>query len=109
MDSGQFHDGHIQRTSIFRQVGHPTGLKHGSHSRAVTTRPERVESQEPFHRVERPDLTLKGVEEARAAGRCLKAHGYFFNRAFTSNLVRAQHTLQLVLAELGTPYMEVST
>lgn len=54
-----------------------------------------------------PDLTLKGVEEARAAGRCLKAHGYFFNRAFTSNLVRAQHTLQLVLAELGTPYIEV--
>ena len=39
-----------------------------------------------------PDLTLKGVEEARAAGRCLKAHGYFFDRAFTSNLVRAQHT-----------------
>ena len=55
-----------------------------------------------------PDLTLKGVEEARAAGRCLKAHGYFFNRAFTSNLVRAQHTLQLVLAELGTPYIEVT-
>ena len=54
-----------------------------------------------------PDLTLKGVEEARAAGRCLKAHGYFFDRAFTSNLVRAQHTLQLVLAELGTPYIEV--
>ena len=54
-----------------------------------------------------PDLTLKGVEDARASGRCLKAHGYFFNRAFTSNLVRAQHTLQLVLAELGTPYIEV--
>ena len=54
-----------------------------------------------------PDLTLKGVEEARAAGRCLKAQNYFFDRAFTSNLVRAQHTLQLVLAELGTPYMEV--
>ena len=49
------------------------------------------------------DLTLKGIEEARAAGRCLKAQGYFFDRAFASNLVRAQHTLQLVLAELGTP------
>ena len=33
--------------------------------------------------------------------------GYFFDRAFTSNLVRAQHALQLVLAELGTPDMEV--
>jgi 2,3-bisphosphoglycerate-dependent phosphoglycerate mutase len=55
-----------------------------------------------------PDLTLKGVEEARAAGRCLKAQGLFFDRAFTSNLVRAQHTLQLALAELGTPNIEVT-
>jgi 2,3-bisphosphoglycerate-dependent phosphoglycerate mutase len=55
-----------------------------------------------------PDLTLKGVEEARAAGRCLKAQGFFFNRAFTSDLVRARHTLQLVLAELGTPHIEVT-
>jgi 2,3-bisphosphoglycerate-dependent phosphoglycerate mutase len=54
-----------------------------------------------------PDLTLKGVEEARAAGRCLKAQGYFFDRVLTSNLVRAQHTLQLVLSELGMSYMEV--
>lgn len=52
---------------------------------------------------EDPDLTGKGVEEARAAGKILKAHGLSFDRAFTSNLVRAWHTLQLVLAELGTP------
>src|SRR5919108_2197883 len=56
---------------------------------------------------EDPDLTLKGVEEARAAGRCLKAQGYFFDRLFTSNLVRAKHTLQVVLSELGMAYMEV--
>jgi 2,3-bisphosphoglycerate-dependent phosphoglycerate mutase len=49
-----------------------------------------------------PDLTLNGVDEARAAGKCLKAQGFFFDRAYTSNLIRAQHTLQLVLAELGT-------
>jgi 2,3-bisphosphoglycerate-dependent phosphoglycerate mutase len=55
-----------------------------------------------------PDLTLTGVEEARAAGKCLKAQGSYFDHAFTSNLVRAQHTLQLVLAELGTPHMEVT-
>ena len=54
------------------------------------------------------DLTVKGIEEARAAGRCLKAQGYFFDRAFASNLVRAQHTLQLVLAELGTPHTAVA-
>lgn len=55
-----------------------------------------------------PDLTIKGVEEARAAGQCLKERGFFFDRAFTSNLVRAQHTLQLVLAELGTPHLPVT-
>jgi 2,3-bisphosphoglycerate-dependent phosphoglycerate mutase len=52
---------------------------------------------------EDPDLTGKGVAEARAAGKSLKSHGLSFDRAFTSNLVRARHTLQLVLAELGTP------
>jgi 2,3-bisphosphoglycerate-dependent phosphoglycerate mutase len=50
-----------------------------------------------------PDLTNKGVDEARAAGRILRERGLSFDRAFASNLVRAQHTLQLVLDELGTP------
>jgi 2,3-bisphosphoglycerate-dependent phosphoglycerate mutase len=50
-----------------------------------------------------PDLTAQGVEEARTAGTCLKECGLFFDRAFTSNLIRAQHTLNLVLAEAGTP------
>jgi 2,3-bisphosphoglycerate-dependent phosphoglycerate mutase len=57
---------------------------------------------------EDPDLTRKGVAEARAAGKILKAHGLSFDRAFTSNLVRARHTLQLVLAELGTPDLETA-
>jgi len=55
---------------------------------------------------EDPDLTGKGVAEARAAGKTLKLHGLSFDRAFTSNLLRARHTLQLVLAELGTPDLE---
>jgi 2,3-bisphosphoglycerate-dependent phosphoglycerate mutase len=55
---------------------------------------------------EDPDLTGKGVAEARAAGKSLKLHGLSFDRAFTSNVVRARHTLQLVLAELGTPDLE---
>ena len=54
-----------------------------------------------------PDLTSVGVEEARRAGRCLRAHGLFFDRAFTSNLVRARHTLRLVLEEAGLPGTEV--
>jgi 2,3-bisphosphoglycerate-dependent phosphoglycerate mutase len=55
---------------------------------------------------EDPDLTGKGVAEARAAGKRLKAHGVSFDLAFTSNLVRARHTLRLVLAELGTPHLK---
>jgi len=48
-----------------------------------------------------PDLTPVGVEEARAAGRRLKALGLRFDKAFTSALTRAQHTTRLVLEELG--------
>ncbi len=48
-----------------------------------------------------PDLSQKGVAEARAAGRLLQADGYEFDVAFTSDLLRAQHTLDLMLEELG--------
>ena len=48
-----------------------------------------------------PDLTPKGVEEAKAAGKALKAKGLKFDVAYTSELIRAQHTLDLILAELG--------
>jgi len=45
-----------------------------------------------------PDLTDKGIDEARAAGRRLKALGLVFDIAFTSVLVRAQHTTRLMEA-----------
>jgi 2,3-bisphosphoglycerate-dependent phosphoglycerate mutase len=48
-----------------------------------------------------PDLTETGVTEAKDAGRRLKARGLSFDVCFTSALTRAQHTLQLALAELG--------
>ena len=53
-----------------------------------------------------PDLTEKGVAEAKAAGRRLKADGFRFDIAYTSALVRAQRTLTLILAELGQPDLE---
>jgi 2,3-bisphosphoglycerate-dependent phosphoglycerate mutase len=46
-------------------------------------------------------LTDKGIVEARAAGRQLKALGLRFDIAFTSALTRAQRTLDLMLDELG--------
>ena len=48
-----------------------------------------------------PDLTAKGVAEAKAAGTRLKAEGLKFDVAFTSVLSRAQRTLNLILAEIG--------
>ncbi|HEY4996291.1 MAG TPA: 2,3-bisphosphoglycerate-dependent phosphoglycerate mutase [Aestuariivirga sp.] len=48
-----------------------------------------------------PDLSPKGVEEAKAAGQRLKAKGLKFDVCFTSALTRAQHTLDLILSELG--------
>ena len=47
------------------------------------------------------DLTDKGVAEAREAGRKLKTQGIKFDVAFTSALIRAQRTLDLMLEELG--------
>jgi 2,3-bisphosphoglycerate-dependent phosphoglycerate mutase len=47
------------------------------------------------------DLSEKGVNEARAAGRRLKAQGLKFDVAFTSDLKRAQRALSLILEELG--------
>ena len=54
-----------------------------------------------------PDLTEQGVAEARAAGRGLKQHGHAFDVAFTSELLRAQKTCALVLAEMGLPDIPV--
>lgn len=48
-----------------------------------------------------PDLTEKGVFEAKAAGQRLKAEGMTFDIAFTSELKRAQKTLALILDGIG--------
>ena len=47
------------------------------------------------------DLTANGIAEARAAGRKLKAQGISFDIAFTSALIRAQRSLDLMLEEMG--------
>jgi 2,3-bisphosphoglycerate-dependent phosphoglycerate mutase len=47
------------------------------------------------------DLTPTGIDEARAAGRALKQQGLRFNVGFTSALIRAQRSLDLMLEELG--------
>ncbi|MBO5530624.1 MAG: 2,3-diphosphoglycerate-dependent phosphoglycerate mutase [Bacilli bacterium] len=47
------------------------------------------------------DLSKKGIEEARNAGKLLKEKGYTFDLGYTSVLKRAMNTLDLILEEMG--------
>jgi 2,3-bisphosphoglycerate-dependent phosphoglycerate mutase len=53
------------------------------------------------------DLTEIGIKEARAAGKKLKAQGLHFDIGFTSALIRAQRSLDLMLEELGQSNISV--
>jgi 2,3-bisphosphoglycerate-dependent phosphoglycerate mutase len=53
-----------------------------------------------------PGLTELGVEEARNAGRRLKALGVRFDVAFTSALSRAQQTCALIVEEMAQNGLE---
>src|SRR3982074_1232273 len=53
------------------------------------------------------DLSERGIEEARAAGRWLKCGGYSFDLAYTSVLRRAIRTLWLGLDELDRMWIPV--
>jgi 2,3-bisphosphoglycerate-dependent phosphoglycerate mutase len=53
------------------------------------------------------DLSAQGIEEARAAGRLLKAEACAFDLAFTSLLKRAIRTLDFVLEELDQSWIPV--
>lgn len=53
-----------------------------------------------------PGLTARGYDEARAAGAALRKQGYKFDRAFVSDLTRAQETLRTALEALGQPELE---
>ncbi|HEV7476305.1 MAG TPA: 2,3-bisphosphoglycerate-dependent phosphoglycerate mutase, partial [Burkholderiales bacterium] len=53
------------------------------------------------------DLSAAGIEQARTAGRTLKAAGYRFDLAFTSVLKRAIRTLWIGLEELDQMWLPV--
>lgn len=52
---------------------------------------------------ENPPLTPKGEEEAQKAGLELKLKGFKPDLCFTSDLSRAQRTLEIILKQLGEP------
>jgi len=54
------------------------------------------------------DLSDKGIEEARAAGRLLRERGFDFDCCFTSVLTRAIRTLHLVLHEMDRLWLPVA-
>jgi len=53
------------------------------------------------------DLTAKGIDEARAAGRLLAKEGYDFDFTFTSVLKRAIRTLNFALEEMDRLWLPV--
>ncbi|HAM52929.1 MAG TPA: 2,3-diphosphoglycerate-dependent phosphoglycerate mutase [Nitrospiraceae bacterium] len=53
------------------------------------------------------DLSERGIQEARDAGRMLKEQGYVFDIAFTSVLKRAIRTLWMVLDEMDLMWIPV--
>lgn len=53
------------------------------------------------------DLSEKGIEEARQAGKVLKQHGYTFDIAYTSVLKRAIRTLWIALDEMDLMWIPV--
>lgn len=54
-----------------------------------------------------PDLTDKGVAEAKEGGVALKDYGLSYDIAFTSDLTRAQKTLGFILDEIGQQDIEI--
>ena len=53
-----------------------------------------------------PDLTEQGLEEAETGGKALKDYAIRFDIAFTSVLVRAERTCQIILDGIGQPDLE---
>ena len=54
-----------------------------------------------------PGLTAKGVEEAKSAGIQLRTEGFQFDVMFTSDLLRAQKTGEIILKELRVTNLPV--
>lgn len=53
------------------------------------------------------DLSEKGINEAKEAGRILREKGFHFDLGFTSVLKRAENTLDYILKEMGEENIEV--
>ena len=55
------------------------------------------------------ELSEKGIQEAKEAGKILKQKGFEFDIAYTSVLKRAQDTLKYILEEMGESNIETKS
>lgn len=55
------------------------------------------------------ELTEQGMKEAKEAGIALREQGFHFDLAYTSVLKRAEHTLDLILKEMGEENIEIKS
>ena len=53
------------------------------------------------------ELTEQGMKEAEEAGIALREQGFHFDLGYTSVLKRAEHTLDLILKEMGEENIEI--
>jgi len=54
-----------------------------------------------------PDLTAKGIEEAHNAGKIINNLKINFDLVFTSALIRAQNTAEIILKEINQPLSKI--
>jgi len=54
-------------------------------------------------------LSENGIKEASKAGKILKANNFTFDLAYTSYLIRARDTLNIILEELNEQNIEIKT
>ena len=54
-----------------------------------------------------PDLTAKGIEEAHNAGKIINNLKINFDLVFTSALIRAQKTAEIILKEINQPLSKI--
>ncbi len=66
-----------------------------------------MEHEKPFYWLEKSGIDKKGIEEAKIAGKALKKLNIKPDLCFTSALIRAQKTLDLMLDEMDIQNMTI--
>ena len=85
------------RVSVFRFMHRLVLIRHGE---------SQWNKENRFTGWKDVDLSAKGIDEAHAAGKLLKAEGFTFDEAYTSVLKRAIRTLWIILDEMDLMWIQ---